>query len=59
MSEIPQIGRNPVYIGTLIAFVVLQLPVIYARNFAMLLAFRFLTGKRPQTTAMINPRIGQ
>ncbi|MCJ1243738.1 hypothetical protein MMC30_000935 [Trapelia coarctata] len=44
MSEIPQIGRNPVYIGTLVVFVVLQLPVIYAKNFAMLLAFRFLTG---------------
>lgn len=44
MSEIPQIGRNPVYIGTLIVFVVLQFGVIYARNFAMLLIFRFLTG---------------
>ncbi|KAJ8058258.1 hypothetical protein OCU04_012452 [Sclerotinia nivalis] len=44
MSEIPQIGRNPVYIGTLIAFVVLQFGVIYARNFAMMLIFRFLTG---------------
>ena len=44
MSEIPQIGRNPVYIGTLLVFVVLQLAVIYAKNFGMLLAFRFLTG---------------
>lgn len=44
MSEVPQIGRNPVYIGTLIAFVVLQLGVIYAKNFGMLLAFRFITG---------------
>lgn len=44
MSEVPQIGRNPVYIGTLIAFVVLQLAVIYAKNFGMLLAFRFITG---------------
>lgn len=44
MSEIPYIGRNPVYVGTLLVFVLLQLPVIYAHNFSMLLAFRFLTG---------------
>ena len=44
MSEIPYVGRNPVYVGTLLAFVLLQLPVIYARNFGMLLAFRFITG---------------
>lgn len=44
MSEIPYIGRNPVYIGTLFAFVLLQLAVIYAKNFGMLLVFRFITG---------------
>jgi MFS transporter, DHA1 family, multidrug resistance protein len=44
LSEIPQIGRNPIYIGTLIVFVALQLPVIFTKNFGMLLAFRFLTG---------------
>ncbi|KAL8941806.1 MAG: hypothetical protein Q9216_002044 [Gyalolechia sp. 2 TL-2023] len=44
MSEIPYIGRNPVYIGTLFAFVLLQLPVIYASNTSMLFAFRFITG---------------
>ena len=44
MSEIPFIGRNPVYIITLILFVGLQPAVIYAKNFGMLLAFRFLTG---------------
>ncbi|TVY15903.1 Caffeine resistance protein 5 [Lachnellula arida] len=44
MSEIPQIGRNFVYIPTLIVFVFLQFAVIYAKNFGMLLAFRFLTG---------------
>lgn len=44
MSEIPYIGRNPVYIGTLFAFVLLQLPVIYASNASMLLGFRFITG---------------
>ena len=44
MSEIPYIGRNPVYVGTLLAFILLQLPVIYASNISMLLAFRFITG---------------
>ncbi|KAF2832809.1 MFS general substrate transporter [Ophiobolus disseminans] len=44
MSEIPQIGRLWVYIGTLFVFVMFQLPTVYASNFGMLLAFRFLTG---------------
>ncbi|KAL9092333.1 MAG: hypothetical protein Q9165_004507 [Trypethelium subeluteriae] len=44
MSEIPFIGRNPVYILTLLVFVVLQVPTALATNFGMLLAFRFLTG---------------
>ena len=44
MSEVPYIGRNPVYVGTLFAFVLLQLPVIYASNSSMLLGFRFITG---------------
>ena len=44
MSEVPQIGRMPIYILTLIVFVVFQLGVIYAKNIGMLLAFRFLTG---------------
>lgn len=44
MSEVPQIGRAPVYIGTLALFVVLQVPTALAANFGMLLAFRFITG---------------
>ena len=44
MSEMPFIGRNPIYIVTLTVFVFLQFAVIYAKNFGMLLAFRFLTG---------------
>jgi DHA1 family multidrug resistance protein-like MFS transporter len=44
MSEIPAIGRNPVYIGTLVIFVFFHFAVIYAKNFGMFLAFRFLTG---------------
>ena len=44
LSEIPQIGRNPIYILTLALFVVLQVPTALATNFGMLLAFRFITG---------------
>ncbi|KAK8196736.1 GTPase-activating protein, partial [Zalaria obscura] len=44
MSEIPQIGRNPIYMGTLLVFVLFQIPTALASNFGMLLAFRFLTG---------------
>lgn len=44
MSEIPLIGRNPVYICTLVIFVALQVPTLLATNLGMLLAFRFLTG---------------
>lgn len=44
MSEIPQIGRNPVYLATLAVFVAFQAPTALASNFGMLLAFRFLTG---------------
>ena len=44
MSEIPQIGRNPIYLGTLVVFVAFQAPTALSENFGMLLAFRFLTG---------------
>jgi DHA1 family multidrug resistance protein-like MFS transporter len=44
LSEIPAIGRNPVYMGTLVCFVFLNFGVVYAKNVSMLLAFRFLTG---------------
>ncbi|TKA24953.1 hypothetical protein B0A50_06051 [Salinomyces thailandicus] len=44
MSEIPQIGRNPIYLLTLVVFVALQAPTALATNFGMLCAFRFLTG---------------
>ena len=44
MSEVPFFGRNPIYIGTLAVFVGLNFVVVYAKNTAMLLAFRFLTG---------------
>jgi MFS transporter, DHA1 family, multidrug resistance protein len=40
----PFFGRSPIYLITLFLFVVLQLPIIYAKNFGMLLAFRFITG---------------
>lgn len=44
MSEIPHIGRNPIYIGAFVIFVLFQVPTAIASSFGMLLAFRFLTG---------------
>ncbi|KAH9003705.1 putative caffeine resistance protein 5 [Lactarius hatsudake] len=44
LSEVPQIGRLPIYIFTLVMFVVLQVPTALATNYGMLMAFRFLTG---------------
>ncbi|KAJ9602705.1 GTPase-activating protein [Cladophialophora chaetospira] len=44
LSELPQTGRGPIYVGTLALFVILQVPTALATNFGMLLAFRFITG---------------
>ncbi|PWY75898.1 synaptic vesicle transporter [Aspergillus eucalypticola CBS 122712] len=44
ISELPAVGRSPVYVATLVVFVFFQFAVIYAKNIGMLLAFRFLTG---------------
>jgi DHA1 family multidrug resistance protein-like MFS transporter len=44
LQEIPSIGRTPVYIYTLLLFVLLQIPIITAKNIQVILALRFLTG---------------
>ncbi|KAI6879113.1 multidrug resistance protein-like protein [Hortaea werneckii] len=44
LSEIPFVGRNKIYLGTLLVFVFFNFGVVYAQNIGMLLAFRFLTG---------------
>lgn len=44
LSEIPQIGRNPIYLSTLLIFVLFQIPTALAVNLGMLLSFRFLSG---------------
>ncbi|KAI0062522.1 MFS transporter [Artomyces pyxidatus] len=44
LSELPKVGRMPIYIITLAFFVVLQVPTALATNYGMLMAFRFLTG---------------
>ena len=40
-QEMSSYGRNPVYIFGLLCFTLFQLPIIYAKNFATILAFRF------------------
>jgi DHA1 family multidrug resistance protein-like MFS transporter len=44
LSEIPAIGRNPVYIYTYMIFVILCVPTSLVDNFAGLLVLRFLLG---------------
>ena len=44
LSEAIRIGRKPIYIGTLLVFVALQIPTVLAKNIEMLLIFRFLGG---------------
>lgn len=44
LSEIPVIGRNPVYIATMWLFVILSIPTAFAQNYAGLMVLRFLTG---------------
>lgn len=44
MSEIPVIGRNPVYIVTMFLFVIISIPTALVKNFAGLMVLRFLQG---------------
>jgi MFS transporter, DHA1 family, multidrug resistance protein len=44
LSEAPAVGRTPVYIWSLLAFVLLNIPVALSVNLSMLLVFRFITG---------------
>ncbi|KAH9214000.1 major facilitator superfamily transporter [Leptodontidium sp. 2 PMI_412] len=44
MSEIPAIGRTPIYVWTFVLFVILQIPTALVDNFAGLLVLRFLAG---------------
>lgn len=44
LQELPLVGRNPVYMGTLFLFVIFQIPLITAKNMNTVLAMRFLTG---------------
>ncbi|KAJ5182284.1 hypothetical protein N7449_012431 [Penicillium cf. viridicatum] len=44
LSEIPVIGRNPVYIITMFLFVIISIPTALVDNFAGLMVLRFLQG---------------
>ncbi|KAJ5588996.1 hypothetical protein N7537_011674 [Penicillium hordei] len=44
LSEIPVIGRNPVYIVTMFLFVIISIPTALVDNFAGLMVLRFLQG---------------
>ncbi|KAJ5985335.1 hypothetical protein N7522_012531 [Penicillium canescens] len=44
LSEIPTIGRNPVYIVTMFLFVIISIPTAFVGNFPGLMVLRFLQG---------------
>ncbi|KAL9013694.1 MAG: hypothetical protein Q9180_008995, partial [Flavoplaca navasiana] len=44
LSELPLVGRNPVYAATFSLFFILSIPTALASNFAGLLVLRFLQG---------------
>jgi MFS transporter, DHA1 family, multidrug resistance protein len=44
LQEMPVLGRNPVYMIGLLIYVVLNVPIVTAGNFATILVFRFITG---------------
>ncbi|KAF5535946.1 cycloheximide resistance [Fusarium napiforme] len=44
LSEIPRIGRNPVYIVTMFLFVVISIPTALVNNYPGLMVLRFLQG---------------
>ncbi|KAK1237769.1 hypothetical protein MKX07_003605 [Trichoderma sp. CBMAI-0711] len=44
LSEIPIIGRNPVYIVTMFLFVIISIPTAFAPNYPGLMVLRFLQG---------------
>ncbi|KAJ3558924.1 hypothetical protein NM688_g648 [Phlebia brevispora] len=44
LSEIPQFGRAPVYMITLVIFICLQVPTALAKNIGTIIALRFLAG---------------
>lgn len=44
LSEIPRIGRNPVYIATMFLFVIISIPTALVHSFAGLMVLRFLQG---------------
>ena len=44
LSEVPIVGRSPVYIITFLLFVILSIPTALVNNFAGLLVLRFLQG---------------
>ncbi|KAH8649562.1 major facilitator superfamily domain-containing protein [Ilyonectria robusta] len=44
LSEIPRIGRNPVYIVTMFLFVIISIPTALVDNYPGLIVLRFLPG---------------
>lgn len=44
LSEIPSLGRNPIYIATMFLFVIVSIPAPFVTNYEGLMVLRFLQG---------------
>lgn len=44
LSELPAIGRNPIYIITMFLFVIVSIPAALVQNYPGLMVLRFLQG---------------
>ncbi|GAW18216.1 hypothetical protein ANO14919_076900 [Xylariales sp. No.14919] len=44
LSELPSVGRNPVYFWSMLAFVIISIPTALVTNYPGLMALRFLQG---------------
>ena len=44
IGEIPYIGKNHVYIPTVVLYIIFQLPILLSNEVSVILVFRFLTG---------------
>lgn len=44
LSEIPRIGRNPIYVATMFLFVIISIPTAFAPSYSGLMILRFLQG---------------
>lgn len=53
ISELPQVGKNHIYVPTLVVYILFQLPIILSNSFAVIMVFRFITGMLASPTVSL------